>query len=366
MRVSERIAAEIAGRGPVSFARFMELALYDPGDGYYAAGKARIGREGDFYTNVSVGPVFGWLLARQFEEMWERLGRPEPFFLIEQGAHDGRLAADILSVVAGPFARAVRFAIVEPSRPGRERQEQTLAECAFPVRWVGDIAELGPFTGAVFGNELLDAFPFHLLRSTGHGWRELFVAGESGSFTFVESEISAEAQAEAVHLLRRAEGVLAEVRPAAAVWLRNIAARMRRGFVLVADYGEESEILFAPEKSAGTFACYRNHRRDELPLEDPGSKDITAHVDFAAVLRAGEKNGFVSAGYSDQYHFIVALADPLLRSADGRGGAKPLRQLKTLLHPQIMGRAFKFLCLAKNCSLGEPLIGFRHGKTPIS
>lgn len=355
--LDKKIAAEIAAKGPITFARFMEMALYDPEEGYYAAGKAEIGRGGDFYTNVSVGPVFGWLLAQQFEEIWNALGRPDPFFVVEQGAHDGRLAADILSVAAGPFAQSLQYVLVESSPLWRKRQEQALAGGG-SLRWVPETAELGPFQGVVFCNELIDAFPFHLLRSKEEGWSELRVAEESGALVFREAETSKEAAAEASRLPPCPPGALAEVRPAASAWLKGIASMLQRGFVLIADYGDEADALFGAGRPFGTFACYRNHRRDEQPLEKPGTKDITAHVDFTSLAFAAREAGFQALGLADQYHYLGALARPLLQAAEGRAGSRPLRQLNTLLHPQLMGRAFKFFCLGKNLEEIPSLSGF--------
>lgn len=339
------------------FARFMEIALYDPEAGYYGSGRATIGRGGDFYTNVSVGPLFGWLLAAQFEQMWELLGRPAPFHVIEQGAHDGRLAADILSVAGGAFAGALRYVIVEPSDALRALQEKTLE--GKNVRHARTLGELGEVQGVVFGNELIDAFPFHLVRSTGTGWDELFVVEAGEGFEFVGGPLSAEAASEATHLPQRDAGFLAEVRPAAESWLREVSGVLKQGYVLLPDYGDESGLLFSPVKTRGTFACYKDHRRDDLVLEFPGEKDITSHVDFTALTRLAADAGFAQAGYTDQHHFIVALAEPMLKAIEGQPPPKFLRQLQTLMHPQIMGRAFKFLALAKDAP--AELTGFRHG-----
>ncbi len=226
------------------FARFMEIALYDPEAGYYGSGRATIGRGGDFYTNVSVGPLFGWLLAAQFEQMWELLGRPAPFHVIEQGAHDGRLAADILSVAGGAFAGALRYVIVEPSDALRALQEKTLE--GKNVRHARTLSELGEVQGVVFGNELIDAFPFHLVRSTGTGWDELFVVEAGEGFKFVGGPLSAEAAPEATYLPQRDAGFLAEVRPAAESWLREVSGVLKQGYVLLPDYGDESGLLFSP------------------------------------------------------------------------------------------------------------------------
>ena len=152
-----KILSEIAAKGPLSFARFMELALYDAEAGYYASGRARVGRHGDFFTNVSVGPVFGHILAEQFREMWSRLGTPRRFALVEQGANDGQLALDVLSALDEEMQEAIDYWIIEPFPILQQRQEQTLKPWGSKVRWVNDPGALPVFNGVHFSNELVDA-----------------------------------------------------------------------------------------------------------------------------------------------------------------------------------------------------------------
>lgn len=342
----------------MTFARFMEMALYDPEDGYYASGRATIGKAGDFYTNVSVGPVFGWLLARHLEDLWRLLGRPASFSVVEQGANDGQLASDILSVAGGAFAEAMQYVIVEPVETLKQRQVDRLQRSA-SVRHVQSIEELEPFEGVVFGNELVDAFPFHIMHSTGNGWDELFVSCPNAeTFAFTRGRTSAVASRHASELPMRKEGNLAEVRPAADAWLAAIASRMTRGFVIIADYGASREELFSSEKTRGSFACYHNHLRDDDVLTNPGHKDITAHVDFTALSEAAREAGFFPSELQDQHHFLIPLAEPLLKAMEGKPNARFMRQFNTLIHPQLMGRSFKVLHLAKN---HEPL----HVKRPV-
>src|SRR5438477_12643511 len=168
--LTEIIGAEIGANGPISFARFMELALYHPDRGYYASGRANIGRRGDFFTNVSVGPLFGKLLAAQFVEIWEKLGRPGDFEIVEQGAHDGVFAADALRALrqsAGDCFAATSYCIVEPFPIWRERQQKNLHEFAEKTSWVASIDEIAPFVGIHFSNELFDSLPVHLIVSGG-------------------------------------------------------------------------------------------------------------------------------------------------------------------------------------------------------
>src|ERR1700674_1904129 len=170
--LTDFIRRTIRQTGPVTFAWFMEQALYHPVHGYYSSGRCGIGRRGDYFTSVSVGPLFGRLLAAQFAEMWERLGKIDNFVIVEQGAHHGDFARDVLDAARSRFPEifsALRYRIVEPFPPLQDRQSQTLSEFGDRVRWRRSLDELEPFVGLHFSNELLDAFPAHLLVSTEYG-----------------------------------------------------------------------------------------------------------------------------------------------------------------------------------------------------
>ncbi|MEP7071787.1 MAG: SAM-dependent methyltransferase, partial [Verrucomicrobiota bacterium] len=172
------IGREIRAQGPISFARFMELALYHPVHGYYASGRAKIGRRGDYFTNVSVGSIFGRLLAAQFAQIWQLLRRPDTFRIVEQGAHDGTLAADVLNALrdSNPDCfRALHYGIVEPFPVWRGRQQKKLNAFSGKVFWAAALTELKPIVGVFFANELFDALPVHLLSLVRGSWKELFV-----------------------------------------------------------------------------------------------------------------------------------------------------------------------------------------------
>ena len=185
----------IARTGPITFADFMAAALYDPAHGYYGSGRAAIGRQGDFITSVSVGALFGRLLARPIAETWSRLGQPTSFTIIEQGAHEGTLAGDILSALRHDFPgcrQAAEYVIVEPSPIWRSRQAKTLAESG-EVRWVSALSELRGATGVFIANELLDAFPVHRVRWIGGQWHERFVSVHEGRFVWQDGPLSSPA-----------------------------------------------------------------------------------------------------------------------------------------------------------------------------
>jgi SAM-dependent MidA family methyltransferase len=361
-----RILGELAARGPLTFARFMELALYDPEVGYYASSRARIGKTGDFFTNVSVGPVFGQVLAGQIREMWGRIGTRR-LVLVEQGANDGQLAADILGALDEETLPLVDYWIVEPLPILRRLQQQALKPFAATLRWAGGLGELPEFDGVHLSNELIDALPFHLVRSTGEKWQELVVECRDGRLAFGLRKPGSAISNSVSRLPQRARGTIAELRPAASAWIEGMAGKLRAGFVLIVDFGFSREQLLAPHRTEGTLACYREHRRDDRPLEDPGEKDITAHVDFSALAESAREAGFELEGYADQYHFLVGASQGLLKRFEGAHDAasqKTLRCLQTLLHPESLGTQFRCLALSKGVKNSRRLSGFQFAPDP--
>jgi len=354
----ETISAEIVRSGPMPFRRFMELALYDPSCGYYASGRATIGRKGDFMTSVSVGPLFGRLLSTQFEEMWERLGRPARFDVVEQGANNGDFAHDVLSTssAAPEFNAALHYQIVEPFPVNAARQRERLAMFAGRVTWHGSLETLPPFYGVHFSNELLDALPVHRVVFQKGEWRERYVTLDVDSGTtlsWTDDPISTPQLAMFLPYLPVVDGYETEINLEAPAWLESVSRRLERGYVLVADYGYSRADYYVPERTQGTLASYRHHRSAENPLADPGEQDITAHVDFTTLAERGERVGLKLAGFTDQHHFLAALGrhvfpdvtDPAQLTA---GRQKEMRAFATLMHPTLMGRDFQFLALAKN------------------
>ena len=356
----------IAHQGPIPFRDFMDAALYHPEHGYYTSGRARIGRGGDFFTSVSVGPLFGALLARQFAEMWTRLGEPAEFALVEQGAHGGEFARDVLAAlreIAPACFTAVRCEIIEPSESLRAAQRETLVEfAAAKVRWHPTLDALPPFTGVHFSNELPDAFPVHAVVWDGSAWRESHVAFEGERFIFTEREISSDALRTALAKLPPVPtGYRTEINLAAPAWIAALAAKLVRGFVLVVDYGFSRAEYYRSERTAGTLTGYAQHRRVDDVLAAPGETDLTAHVDFTALAERAGEAGLRVAGFTDQHHFLVALGALHFPAEipDTAASRRELRAFKTLMHPQMMGRSFQVLALEKGVESAASLAGFR-------
>jgi len=356
---AEELRRRIAQHGPVGFDEFMAVALYHPQGGYYASQNHRTGRRGDFFTSVSVGPVFGKLLAAQFVEMRQLLGEPADFTLVEQGANDGQLLADILAAWPGPSPRVI---IVEPLEQRRAAQRKTLEPWLQRVQHVAREDELPDLTGVFFANELLDAFPVKLIVREDGRWFERRVGSEDGHFVFVDAPFAGEAPVVAEDISRFAT----EICPSLVPWMQTVAGKLQRGWILLIDYGHPASVRHHPTRAAGSLAAYRAHQRVDDPLAEPGCQDLTAHVDFTAVARAAEAAGLQLSGFTDQHHALTALATNVFpampEQALSDDAAREMRALRQLLHPESMGTSFKFLALSKG--VGANLTSFRFAREP--
>lgn len=351
----------------------MELALYHPEHGYYVSGHARVGKQGDFYTSVSIGRIYGRLLASICREVWECLGCPPEFTIIEQGANDGTMAVDMLETIRGwdEFHHAARFLIIEPFALNRSRQQERLKE--FPgITWVSSPEELPEFTGIHLSNELLDAFPVDALRWNGIAWEEECVRLE-GDLPVREFRPIKDPKLSLAtrHLpMTLPEGWRLEVNRSIAPWLAEISSRMRRGLVLTVDYGQSGDDRYEAHRADGTLLAYANHRRFDDPLPEPGLRDITAQVDFTDLAGKALKEGFGLVGYTDQHHFLVGAAEPWMRgmgdlTAVTDAAKTDLRSLQKLLNPALMGRQFKAIGLGKDFP-AEPLLScFRYQRPGV-
>ena len=358
--LTDFIRHTIRQRGPVTFAWFMEQALYHPEFGYYSSGRCQIGRRGDYFTNVSVGPLLGRLLAAQFAEIWELLGRPVDFTVVEQGAHHADFAGDVLAATreqAPDFFSALRYCIIEPSPILRQRQTETLGDFRGKVAWEKSLEELEPFCGVHFSNELLDALPVHLIIRTKGEWQERWVAESGDGFAFVARPIADETLRRHLAKIPRPPDAPyeSEVNLAALEWIENVSRKLLRGFVLAVDYGYARDQFYSPQRSSGTLQGYAGHRTVSSPLDNVGHADITAHVEWTSVAERAEECGLTLTGFTDQHHFLTGLLtrqEPLENER---------RALQTLLHPEMLGTRFQFLGLEK-IAPGGRLSGFRFAR----
>jgi SAM-dependent MidA family methyltransferase len=354
--LASQIQEEIRRDGPVSFAHFMELALYAPGLGYYER-QREIGRRGDFFTSVSVGPLFGQLLAFQFAQWLGRDGSFDRLQIVEAGAHQGALAADLLDWMQRrrpDLLARMQYCLVEPSPARRAWQEQTLRDWLPGVKWVSDVAEAGPQEAGriIFCNEFLDAMPVHRLAwdAAGKKWEECRVACENGAFVWQQAAPPPEL---AQCLPRIApdlaavlpDGFVLDHSPSAVAWWKKAAATLAHGKLLTLDYGLTDEELFRPERSGGTLRTYARHHPGGGLLDNPGECDITAHVNFSAIEAAGRAAGLATEGLMGQDKFLTQILAQTQAEPGGFDAWTPsrTRQFQTLTHPGHLGRAFRVL-----------------------
>ena len=302
-------------QGRITFAEYMAACLYGPGLGYYTSPGRKVGAEGDFYTSSNVSAVFGRLVAREFIRMDELLGSPDRFDLVEVGAGNGRLARDIVEYLADESPELygrLTLRLIEKEPSLRTIQGEMLGPHAVKAVWHAP-AELEAgtlqFTGCLYSNELIDSFPVHLVEMTPGGLQEVYVTlrGDDFAEEFGEpstQELAAYLKRIGVTLM---EGKRAEINLAAPRWLASVARALRSGFVLTIDYGYPAIDLFSPARLAGTLLCYHRHQVEESPYVRPGEQDITSHVDFTTLMKAGEEEGLTTVWFGEQYRFLMGV-----------------------------------------------------------
>jgi SAM-dependent MidA family methyltransferase len=310
--LKEAIVARIERDGGITFRDFMEMALYEPRLGYYCSQRTQVGREGDYLTSPEVSPLFGAMIGRQLHEMWDSLGRPGRFQVVEAGAGSGRLCLDILRWAARtsrPLAGAIDYVLIDASPAMVERQKRTLADDSLSdsVRW----SEAMPrgVVGCILSNELLDAIPVHRVALEGGTLRETYVESHEGGLSESLRDASTpdiERYFERLGLLP-GEGCRAEVNLAALDWVAHAARSLERGFLMTLDYGYEAEELYAPWRREGTLLCFYRHNPSTDPYSRIGRQDMTSHIDLTSVRAAGEEAGVTTLGTISQSEFLLNL-----------------------------------------------------------
>ncbi|MGB8801371.1 MAG: SAM-dependent methyltransferase [Candidatus Acidiferrales bacterium] len=347
------LVEHIRAWGPITFAKYMDACLYDPQHGYYTRADQLPRR--DYFTSVDASPIFGRLLARQFQEMWVQLGHPAEFVLVELGAAAGNLAAQVLDFTAESFPEfysALQYAAVERSATRRTAAAATLAPhlAARHFAMLSDMPAEIP-CGCIFSNEFFDALPVHRLVREGKDVREIYVGSGANGLCEQFGPLSLPALADylteqGITLL---EGQLAEVNLEACAWIAEMGARLGRGFALTIDYGHEAQELYDDRHMRGTLLAYENHRAGENFFRAPGQQDLTAHVNFTALERYGNRAGLQRTGLTSQSNFLLSLA----RHSDFADLQSPAMTevqqtrarllFKTLIYPEGMGETFQIL-----------------------
>lgn len=362
MTLRERLVGRIRASGPITFAAFMEAALFDPDGGYYTT-RAAIGFEdGDYFTSADLGPAFGRAVSRLAADAHAALGRPAAWDLVEAGPGRGTVMRDLLGALERErpdAARGARPATVEVSPRLRERQAVALA--GRDMRWAASVQALAPIHGLVFANEVLDAFPVHVLVRTDDGVREVFIDEEEGAL--VEA-LRAPSHSDLRWRVPEALGAGGrwEVSTAAESWIAQVAAALTRGYLLLVDYADDEPGLLA-RMGEGTVRAFSRHRLVGDPLERPGEIDITSTVNVTAIRRAAEGAGLRLVGSATQRDALLALGvrEPALHPAaplDRLREASRRSAIDVLLDPHGLG-AFRVLLFAKDAP-GEGFRAFEH------
>jgi len=348
----ERIGAELAGAGNwLSFARYMELALHEPGLGYYAGGARKFGAGGDFITAPEISPLFGRTLARQIAQILQP-GET----ILEFGAGSGALAEALISAL-----KDFEYEILETSPELKQRQKQRLGN---RVRWLDRLPER--FRGVMLANEVVDAMPVHALAWTHKGILERGVCVN-------EAQLAWSDRAADGLIVEQARKLAVEIPPSgryeselallARAWMRSLGRFLERGAILVIDYGFPAREYFHAQRSMGTLACHYRHRVHGDPFYLPGLQDITAHVDFSALARAATAGGLEVLGYASQAQFLINCGITDLLAAEDPADAKrylpAAAAAQKLLSPSEMGELFKVLAVGK--AVDGVLMGFREG-----
>ncbi|MBI5237670.1 MAG: SAM-dependent methyltransferase [Deltaproteobacteria bacterium] len=354
--IEAEILKRISEKGRITFAEFMDAALYWPERGYYTAGRSRWGAGGDYITNTDISPVFSRLMAKCVHEMWTLLGSPAVFTLIEAGSGRGLLTEGILDAAESLYpgmSRAVRVRLVEKNRFLRK-------PAAARISWHENIEGLQPVeAGCILSNELIDSFPVHRVVCSG-GFKELYV-GHDGT-RFIEEPGAPSCPELKAHFdslgITLTEGVITEVNLKAKEWIRKAGSLINKGFVATIDYGLPARELYSREIGS-TIACHFRHTINHNPYINIGMQDITAHVDFTTLAAKGEKAGLKLTGFTTQKNFLLGLGilEELKPSEnaglENRQKISHNRELVQLITPGGAGDAFKVLVQHKGIQKPE-------------
>ncbi len=368
MDVESEIFRRIAASGPLTFAEFMDLALYHPHGGYYPSGD-RIGEAGDFYTSPVVHPAFGTLMAVQLFQMWWLLDRPRPFTIVEPGSGNGQLCRDIITATAGideAFAESLRYLCID-RRPSASvepwpNRATRIASNTVPLRGL---------VGCVISNELLDAMPVHQVTSVGGRLREIYVTMKGNDLATTTGEPSTPLLARRLAQLdvKLQEGQVAEVNLGLDKWARDVSHALHRGFVLTVDYGRTAaELYSSSERFHGTLTTFRGHLQTDSPLKHVGRQDISAQVDFTSVSGAGRRAGLDPLGYGTQAGFLHNLGISNLMQRTTQGSLRELQTSRTGLRELVrQGGLGEFKVMVQGKNAGQPdLWGFNGSEDATS
>lgn len=361
-RLAQLVRAEIAKYGPIPFDRYMEMALYQPGLGYYTAGSHKLGEGGDFVTAPEISFLFSHAIARQCQQVLEKTGGD----ILEFGAGSGIMAAHILQYLEQQQCLPARYLILDLSPDLQQRQRETISrvvpQLLSRVEWLAEVPE--SFTGVMLANEVLDAMPVSVFRKQHGNIEEQYVDADGNDFVASWQGAGSPLQQAVADIEQAAgslpDGYVSELNARLDSWIALLAHRLKQGLVLLIDYGYSRAEYYHPQRSMGTLICHYQHRAHDDPFKLLGLQDITANVDFSAVRNAALRAGLRLAGYTPQANFLAAagieqLMMPFIE-AQGAEFARMAQAVKVLMLPSEMGERFKVIALTRG--INEKLSGF--------
>ncbi len=352
--LKQKIIERIRSEGPINFETFMEMTLYYPGLGYYTKDSTKIGRTGDFYTSPHLHPIFGAMIGKQMMEMWELIGRPEIFHVVEMGAGMGYLAKDMLEYLSGSKSNDKRqkdifehlkYTIVELNLAVKTKQQELLSEFMDKVNWISNLNELESVTGCFLSNELLDAFPVRLVEMDNE-IKEIYVSLNGDDFVEIKMPCTREVEEYFREFgIELPKGFRTEANLKIKSWLKEVSNKLFKGFVLTIDYGYPAEDYYSEDRNRGTLLCYHQHQINENPYQNIGEQDLTAHVNFSSLKKWGDELGLKTIGFCPQGTYLVSLGiDEVINEIYGDSpDFFEIAKIKGLILPQGMGESHKVM-----------------------
>jgi SAM-dependent MidA family methyltransferase len=357
--LKEKIIEKIKREGPITFEAFMEMALYEPGFGYYASEKTGIGKTGDFYTSQHVHPVFGTMLGKQLKEMWEIMNKPSDFLIVEPGAGAGYMCKDIIDYLNKQgLLDSFTYLIIENNPFTRDKQKILLKDYTEKVKWMSSLEELSSIRGCILSNELLDSFPVHIIEM-GNELQEIYVTVDNENDI---KEIKGNPSTDALNYYLKEfsislpTGYRTEINLRIKEWLRTLSEVILEGFIFTIDYGYPAWDFYSEDRNRGTLLCYYKHQVNENPYQKIGEQDITAHVNFTSVRKWGEDYGFETVGFCQQGIFFVSLGiDEVIQEIyeNQSDYLFEISKIKKLIFPGAIGETHKVMIQYKGRKIPE-------------
>ncbi len=347
--LEKKIKKLIIQKGCITFETFMQMALYEPELGYYSSDRIKIGKKGDYYTSQHLHPAFGAMLGKQLIEMWEFMGNPDTFYSVEPGAGEGFMCNDILTYLKGKeIYDALKYIIVEPHPFMKHRQKRLLENFNNKITWITSLKELENIKGCILSNELLDAFPVHLIEMENE-LKEVYVTlNEDNNFTEIKDTPSTDYLNKYLDEFNISlpYGYRTEINLKIKDWFNEVNHVLSEGFILTIDYGYPAPEYYSEDRNRGTLMCYYQHQFTENPYLNVGNQDITAHVNFSSVKKYGEELGIKTIGFASQGAYLVSLGiDQIISELyeNSKDYLFEIARIKRLILPGTIGETHKVI-----------------------